>query len=210
MIAEVRRAAALIVATSLLVAQGTGVEAASVTEIGLARAIPSAAQMGPPLSARAARAETPRPGPVRLGAQAASASCEPVVQNTFRWVSASIMANGLPIISYTSRRPHVPGGEIDEDGYLHPRVAAYLTETVIARPVVLEDSAMVGRSRGFDNTTAIDIATNGAVGLIIVTFIDPLRNRVVVRRSTDFAATWSPVEPLSTLSATFDCGVIVN
>lgn len=46
MIAEVRRAAALIVATSLLVAQGTGVEAASVAEIGLARAIPSAAQMG--------------------------------------------------------------------------------------------------------------------------------------------------------------------
>lgn len=126
----------------------------------------------------------------------ASASCLPVVQDGFRWVSAAVMANGLPILAYLSRRSYVSGGKPDEDGYLHPRIATYLSETAIAAPIVLEDPMIVGRANGYDNESSVDVATNGPGGLILATFIDPVRFRFVVRRSTDLGRTWSPIQPI--------------
>ena len=128
---------------------------------------------------------------------------EAITQDGFRWLSAAVMANGLPILAYTSRRPYVPGGAEDEDGYLHPRVARYVSATSIAAPIVVDDPSIVGRPNGFDNESAVSIATNGSGGLIVVVFISPALHRVVVRRSSDLGATWTAVEPLSTLSGTF-------
>lgn len=45
-------------------------------------------------------------------------------------------------------------------------------------------------------SSSVDVAANGIGGLIIVTFIDPVRFRFVVRRSTDLGRTWSLIQPI--------------
>jgi len=54
--------------------------------------------------------------------------------------------------------------------------------------------------RDWQNPSAVDVATNGPGGLILVTLIDPRLQRAVVRRSTDLGATWSAAQPISSLA----------
>lgn len=129
----------------------------------------------------------------------AGAPCDPVTQDSFRWVSVAIMSNGLPILAYSSSRTRVLGAGVDQDGESHPRVARYLSETAISEPIVLDDDPELV---GWDNPTSVDIATNGEGGLILVTFADPRLRRVMVRRSTDLGVTWSPADVLPSLSST--------
>lgn len=132
----------------------------------------------------------------------AGVTCDAIAQDGFRWISSAVMANGLPIVAYTSRRPYRAGGDPDEDGWSHVRVAPYLSETAIAKAVTLDDPSIVGRS-GYENISAIDVATNGGGGLILVTFVDPVRHRHVVRRSTDLGRTWSAITAIPPLSGFF-------